>query len=90
MSAVLVFAFDPVPEFGNRVGIIACDDEAVAARLLAAHRVERMDQHACEPLRYVAGSPAHAAACAQLRAALACAPQNAPPPSRRARLSAKE
>jgi hypothetical protein len=70
MRAVLVYAFDPVPELGDRMGILACDDES-AARLIAAHRVERMDEHASEPMRYVAGSPAHTQARAVLRAARA-------------------
>jgi hypothetical protein len=75
MTQVVVFAFDPVPELGERTGILVCTAE-LAYQLVSEHRAERMGEHANDGLRYVAGSTAHAAA----REALRCAKLGLNPP----------
>jgi hypothetical protein len=83
MSLVLVFAFDPVPELEERAGLLPCAPE-LAARLVAEHRVEALEPHrSAEHLRYVAGSPAWAAARAALRQAAASAAPTAAAARRR-------
>lgn len=70
VGVVLVCAFDPVAELGNASGLLALSTE-LAARLIAERRVEATADHASEPLRYVRGSRAYAAARQALRDARA-------------------
>ncbi len=63
----IVYAFDPLVELSGATGILALSAE-LAGRLIAEHRAESVRLHACEPLRYVAGSRANEAARLALRA----------------------
>jgi hypothetical protein len=67
-AVVLVYAFEPLPELDGRSGVIALD-AADADTLVAALRVERIEPHCNEAMRYVEGSDANRAARDALHAA---------------------
>jgi hypothetical protein len=67
MSAVLIFAFDPVYELGGCKGVLLVDAEQ-AARLVAEHKAEMLEEHRHESMRYVTGSAANLEAGEALRA----------------------
>lgn len=83
-GVLIVYAFDPVGELGDALGILVLPAE-LAARLVAERRVELMREHAGEALRYVSGSLAHEAA----RQALRMARAQAAPTATRARKAAR-
>jgi hypothetical protein len=86
---VFVFAFDPIEELEGREGVLLVRPE-LAESLIARHHAEDLEAHGKESMRFVAGSPAHAAARDALRAARAAAPAaNAPSGPRKARAPAK-
>ena len=78
-TVVLVYAFESLDELDGRSGVIAMDD-GDAEVLVAAHRVELIEPHCREAMRYVEGSAANMAA----RQALAHARRQATARARRA------
>jgi len=68
MTAVIVFAFDPVDELDGQVGVIAAESD-LARRLVAEFRVELVEAYCTDSMRFVAGSAAYQAAGDALRTA---------------------
>jgi len=81
-TPVLIFAFDPIEELGGRAGVLAVEP-ALAETILAERRAERIEDHATLSMRYISGSPEHAAARDALRAARAELIAEASPPAPR-------